>query len=293
MLALPPTDLLGWIRANKEAFAPPICNKLLHRGQRLSIMLVGGPNQRKDFHSEEGSEFFYQLEGNAEIVTLQAGRQVSVPLGPGELFLLPSRVPHSPQRSAGSMGLVIERNRLPGELDSLTWYADSNGTIEFQRYFECRDLGKDLVPIVSEYREFLVRGSQGHGGNGVSIQQPLHVPSTNAVPMPVNLPPIGHGRSQRVFGNVHPDKEFLITLELHGEQTLSCPDWEDSEEAFLYQLEGSAVLRLGGAQVVLNQGECCVVVISRRQPVHISRPGSSNRGLVVMLENITGNKCKL
>lgn len=289
MLALPPTHLEGWIRANKEAFAPPICNKLLHRGRRLSIMLVGGPNQRKDFHSEEGSEFFYQLQGNAEIVTLQAGKQVSVPLGPGELFLLPSRVPHSPQRGAGSMGLVIERNRLPGELDSLTWYADSNGTVEFQRYFECRDLGKDLVPIVSEYRDFLAQPGQAQGVP--VLHHPAHVPSTHAVPMPVRLPP---GNTRRVFDSAHPDKEFLVTLERQGEQTLLCPDWEDMEEFFLYQLEGSAVLRLGGGEpVVLHQGECCVVVVPRAQPVHLSRLGPNHRGLVVTLANIAGNKCKL
>ena len=42
--------------------------QLMHKGQ-LSIMFVGGPNTRTDFHVEEGSELFLQLKGDMELPT--------------------------------------------------------------------------------------------------------------------------------------------------------------------------------------------------------------------------------
>ena len=63
------THLDTWLRDNAASFAPPVMNKLLHRDQ-LSVMFVGGPNRREDFHLEEGSEFFFQLRGDMELPTL-------------------------------------------------------------------------------------------------------------------------------------------------------------------------------------------------------------------------------
>jgi 3-hydroxyanthranilate 3,4-dioxygenase len=65
----PPTDVMQWYEENRESFAPPICNKLLHKEQ-LSVMFVGGPNTRTDFHIEAGSEFFYMVKGNMELPTV-------------------------------------------------------------------------------------------------------------------------------------------------------------------------------------------------------------------------------
>ena len=50
-----------WLKENESSFAPPVCNKLMHKKQ-LTVMYVGGPNQREDFHIEEGSEFFFQMK---------------------------------------------------------------------------------------------------------------------------------------------------------------------------------------------------------------------------------------
>ena len=151
-----PTHLTTWIRENEAAFAPPVMNKLMHRDQ-LSIMFVGGPNERTDFHLEEGSEFFYQLRGNMELPTVQAGKRVNVKIREGDVFLLPSRIPHSPQRpETGSIGLVVERQRYEDEPnDGLRFYVDFHKCDEvlWERYFQCYDLGKDLAPIVAAYRE--------------------------------------------------------------------------------------------------------------------------------------------
>ena len=86
---------------------------------------VGGPNTRKDFHLEAGSEFFFQMRGNMQLPTVQRGAPKLVEIREGFCYLLPSRVPHSPQRpEADALGLVIERERQPHELDGLRWYTD-------------------------------------------------------------------------------------------------------------------------------------------------------------------------
>lgn len=88
----------AWYEANKASFAPPVCNKLMHRNQ-LTAMFVGGPNTRTDFHLDQSSEFFFQLRGNMHLPIIERGsvRRV-VHIRQGQVFLLPSRVPHSPQR---------------------------------------------------------------------------------------------------------------------------------------------------------------------------------------------------
>ena len=128
------THIDSWIRKHEASFAPPVMNKLLHRDQ-LSIMFVGGPNEREDFHLEEGSEFFYQLRGNMQLPTVQAGQRTVVTIREGEVYLLPSRIPHSPQRpERGSIGLVIERQRYEHEPpDGLRFYTDFKGVSRVPR----------------------------------------------------------------------------------------------------------------------------------------------------------------
>ena len=113
-----------WLESNRDSFAPPICNKLMHKDQ-MTVMFVGGPNTRTDFHLEEGSEFFFQMKGNIELPTVQRGVRKLVRIKQGDVFLLPPRIPHSPQRPEdGSLGLVIERARTDKEIDGLRWYTD-------------------------------------------------------------------------------------------------------------------------------------------------------------------------
>ena len=90
-------NIPAWYEANKALFSPPICNKLMHKKQ-LTVMFVGGPNTRTDFHLDHGSEFFYQLRGDMELPTIQGGKRKLVTIKEGEIFCLPSRVAHSPQR---------------------------------------------------------------------------------------------------------------------------------------------------------------------------------------------------
>eukprot|EP00074_Homo_sapiens_P074462 XP_011531033.1 3-hydroxyanthranilate 3,4-dioxygenase isoform X6 [Homo sapiens] len=112
----------AWVKENRGSFQPPVCNKLMHQEQ-LKVMFIGGPNTRKDYHIEEGEEVFYQLEGDMVLRVLEQGKHRDVVIRQGEIFLLPARVPHSPQRFANTVGLVVERRRLETELDGLRFFS--------------------------------------------------------------------------------------------------------------------------------------------------------------------------
>ena len=99
----------AWIDKNREFLKPPVGNRQVFTESDFIIMVVGGPNSRGDYHDDPGDEFFYQLEGEMVLRTMQAGARVDIPIHEGEILLLPARVPHSPQRFANSVGLVVER----------------------------------------------------------------------------------------------------------------------------------------------------------------------------------------
>ncbi|HEX3949137.1 MAG TPA: 3-hydroxyanthranilate 3,4-dioxygenase [Steroidobacteraceae bacterium] len=134
MPALPPFNLQQWIDDNRALLQPPVGNKLLFEDGGFIIMAVGGPNSRKDYHHDPSEEFFFQIEGNMVLKTVQDGRMVDVPIKAGEMYLLPAEVPHSPQRPAGSVGIVVERRRGPCELDGFSWYCENCGNrLHFER----------------------------------------------------------------------------------------------------------------------------------------------------------------
>ena len=108
---------LKWIDDNKELLKPPVGNKCVYaESEDFIIMVVGGPNSRKDYHYNETEEFFYQIKGDIVVRIQEEGKAVDVPIKEGEVFLLPAKVPHSPVRSEGSIGLVIECKRTANEV---------------------------------------------------------------------------------------------------------------------------------------------------------------------------------
>src|SRR5688572_31686185 len=104
-----PFNLLDWIDDNREHLKPPVCNKQMFADGDFIVQVVGGPNSRTDYHLDEGPELFYQVEGQMLLKTVQDGEFVDIPIGEGEIFLLPPRVPHSPQRFPKSVGRSEER----------------------------------------------------------------------------------------------------------------------------------------------------------------------------------------
>ena len=149
MLA-PPINLLGWIEENRHLLKPPVGNKMIENGDFI-IMVVGGPNSRTDFHYDEGPEWFYQLEGEMLLKVQEDGAVRDIPIRAGEIFLLPPRVPHSPQRMPDSIGLVIERRRLAGEKDGLMWFCPSCNHKLFEEYFPLGSIESDFPPVFERF----------------------------------------------------------------------------------------------------------------------------------------------
>lgn len=145
-------NIQQWVDENKASFVPPVCNKLMHGHGQLKIMFVGGPNQRADYHIEEGEELFYQLKGDMLLKVMEKGVPRDIPIKEGEVYVLPSRIPHSPQRFEDTVGLVIERERAQDEVDGLRYYQPKDATKPlWERWFHCFDLGKQLGPVIKEY----------------------------------------------------------------------------------------------------------------------------------------------
>jgi 3-hydroxyanthranilate 3,4-dioxygenase len=65
--------------------------------------------------------------------------------------LLPPRVPHSPQRGADTVGLVIERERRAGELDGFQWYCEHCGNLLYEEFIALSDIEKELPPLFERF----------------------------------------------------------------------------------------------------------------------------------------------
>lgn len=146
-----PFNLQKWIDDNRHMLKPPVCNQQVYLDTEFIVMVVGGPNSRKDYHYDEGEEFFYQIEGDMLLKTMQNGRPVDIPIREGEIFLLPPKVPHSPQRFADTVGLVIERTRRPGEKDGFMWYCESCHEKLYEEFLELTDIVTQLPPVFERF----------------------------------------------------------------------------------------------------------------------------------------------
>ena len=147
-----PFNLTKWIEENRDLLKPPVGNKNLYidSGDYI-VMIVAGPNARKDYHYNETEELFYQIEGDIVVKTQQNGKMIEVPIKEGEMFLLPAQIPHSPVRSANSIGLVIERKREPHHKDGLMWYSEKENALLFEEYFHLIDIEKDFLPVFKKF----------------------------------------------------------------------------------------------------------------------------------------------
>lgn len=148
-----PFNLNKWIEENRHLLKPPVGNKNLYpEGTDYIVMIVAGPNARKDFHFNETEELFYQLEGNINVRIQEDGKMKEILLGPGDMFLLPGSVPHSPSRSENSIGLVIERVREgKGFKDGLLWFCEKCNEKLHETYFELKNIEIDFLPHFKEY----------------------------------------------------------------------------------------------------------------------------------------------
>lgn len=147
-----PFNLFQWIEENRDLLKPPVGNKNLYpEGTDYIVMIVGGPNARKDYHYNETEELFFQLEGDILVKIQENGKSVDVPIKQGEMFLLPPKIPHSPIRSEGSVGLVIERIRKSEHTDGLLWFCDQCNNKLHETYFPLTNIEKDFLPRFKEF----------------------------------------------------------------------------------------------------------------------------------------------
>ena len=142
-----------WIDEHRHLLKPPVCNQQVFEENDFIVMVVGGPNVRTDYHYDEGPEFFYQLEGEMLLRTIQDGKRVDITIGEGEILLLPPKVPHSPQRFENTVGLVVERKRLDEELDGFMWYCDNCDHMLYEEYLYVSDIVGQLPAIFDRFYE--------------------------------------------------------------------------------------------------------------------------------------------
>ena len=147
-----PFNLQAWLDTNAHLLKPPVGNKLLFEDSGTVVQVVGGPNQRVDFHDDPVEEFFYQLKGTMVLKVMEDGKIVDIPIREGEVFLLPPHVRHSPQRpQAGSIGLVVEGSRPEGAKDGFEWFCFGCAARVHRVELVVTDIVKDLPPLFAAF----------------------------------------------------------------------------------------------------------------------------------------------
>jgi 3-hydroxyanthranilate 3,4-dioxygenase len=147
-----PLNFKAWIEENRHLLKPPVGNKVIWKDREFIVMVVGGPNERTDFHINSGEEFFYQIEGKATLkVMTPEGKIQDVTIQAGDIYLLPRNTPHSPQREDHSIGLVIERRRLEGELDGLRWYCEKCFEKLYEEFFVLTNIETQFPAVFERY----------------------------------------------------------------------------------------------------------------------------------------------
>uniref|UniRef100_A0A665TZU3 3-hydroxyanthranilate 3,4-dioxygenase n=1 Tax=Echeneis naucrates TaxID=173247 RepID=A0A665TZU3_ECHNA len=252
------TDSANWIAENQNAFVPPVCNKLMHFHQ-LNIMFVGGPNTRNDYHIEEGEEFFYQLKGDMCLKVIENGKHKDVHIREGEMFLLPARIPHSPQRQANTMGLVVERRRLPTETDCLRYYVDNSTDILFERWFHCKNLGTELVPIIKEFMESQQCRTGRPDPNEVFREPPFQMNTMNMMSpfsfkdwLDKQRPALATGRPVDMFG-----AQFETEAMVFGPGLMDAA--APQSNVWIWQLEGSSTVTMNEQEFSLSAGNSLLI----------------------------------
>lgn len=142
-----PFNLKKWVEQNRDLLKPPVSNKSIYpEAEDYIVMVVGGPNSRKDYHYNETEELFYQLEGYIKVHIQDDGEKRTFELGPGDMYLNPGKVPHSPERTEGSVGIVVERKRIdPNAKDGLLWFCENCNNKLYEVYFPLNDIENDFL----------------------------------------------------------------------------------------------------------------------------------------------------
>lgn len=146
-----PLNFKAWIEENRHLLKPPVGNKVVWQDAEFIIMVVGGPNNRKDYHYNETPEFFYQIEGNMVLKIMDGNTPKDIHINEGDIYLLPAKVPHSPQRVANTVGLVIEYPRSKKMKDALEWYCEKCNHLLYRKKFKLGNIETDMPKIFDKF----------------------------------------------------------------------------------------------------------------------------------------------
>jgi 3-hydroxyanthranilate 3,4-dioxygenase len=171
MWSLAPINFKKWVEENRDLLKPPVGNKRIYTDTGFVVQVVGGPNSRKDFHDDPGEEFFYQIEGDMLLKTMQDGKPKNIPIREGEILLIPPHLLHSPQRFADTVGLVIERPRTPGERDGLLWFCENCDAELYREYFELTNIETQFPPVFDRFFGNLEKRTCKHCGTLMEAPQ--------------------------------------------------------------------------------------------------------------------------
>ena len=151
MPVISPFNLKKWIDDNRDLLKPPVGNFCLYKhAENFIVMIVGGPNSRKDYHYNESEELYYQVEGNIILKIIDEGVHKDIAINEGDMFLLPPKTPHSPQRGEGTVVLVIEKVR-ENEEDGFLWYCENCGNKLYEEYKVITDIVAQLPPVMEGF----------------------------------------------------------------------------------------------------------------------------------------------
>lgn len=288
-----PIDLSELIIKVGPTLKPPVSNSLLFK-DNIKVMLVGGPNNRQDFHIEQGEELFYQMKGFLDIDVINNGNRERIRVNEGELFLLPVGLPHSPQRYTDTIGIVFERERLVNEIDCLRWYTEDTKPL-YEEFFHCEDLGTQLKVIIDNFNSFMIKSDNSIAKINNNNNQNLYSDLLSKENFYFeNLKPINLNDTIKTFLN-DPDSrevikriymsEFIMIIIKMSDEIIKIS--EETREMFVWQYSGNSFIQnidynnnydfKSGEVVVVknfetniniaieqkNQNDCVIIVFSK------------------------------
>ncbi|KAJ4325121.1 3-hydroxyanthranilic acid dioxygenase [Neodidymelliopsis sp. IMI 364377] len=139
------------ISENSHMLKPPINNYCVYNDS-VTVMIVGGPNERTDYHINETAEWFYQHKGSMLLKVVDNNEFRDIHIHEGDMFLLPPNTPHNPVRFKDTVGIVLEQHRPEGSMDRLRWYCQSCGEKVHEAAFHCTDLGTQIKDAVNAFK---------------------------------------------------------------------------------------------------------------------------------------------
>lgn len=153
-MTLPPVlNFNKWVEEHEHLLRPPVNNQQMYSPDGdFIIQVVGGPNQRADYHVDPYEEWFYQIRGNMHVDVMDEGEPKTIHIKEGDTWLMPAYLPHSPQRpEEGSIGIVVERIREEGTLEKFQWYCFDCHHLVHEVELQVRDLVKDMPPVFEAF----------------------------------------------------------------------------------------------------------------------------------------------